>query len=527
KLAVGSSSTAGRKQGSPMTVPFVEVPLGTTEDMLLGGVDFGPTLAGGTRLISTGLLARANGGFIYVDHINLLDSANLRHLLSALDSGVVVIEREGLSGQCEARFALIGTTDTCHIPAGSALKDRVGLIVENHENPSDADRGEIVDRTERFVRDPEGFCEQFATTQRELRQRVLAARKLLSSISIDRFQMSAISAAAVDLGIESSRADLLAVRAARGRGALRRRAPGEDGDLTTAIDYVLMPRADNHAARKPVKRQKLAQGESGFGDLRESPSEALSETASPGAARLRRAESDLQRYETEQHQQNDLETVVHQPQDCPLPGELADPLATQRGSRGNARATSGRRLEQAGASHGRYVGSVPASGRYNQTRRIAIDATLRAAAPHQKLRRAATDRGRDVQADNARVIVKPDDLMLKRLKHRTGLLFIFLVDTSGSMALGRIGHAKGVMLRLLRQAYLNRDSVALIAFRGTSTEVVLEPTSSVELARRAIESMPAGGGTPLAAGLAGAIALVERTRKKMSRETMLLVFTDG
>jgi len=117
--------------------------------------------------------------------------------------------------------------------------------------------------------------------------------------------------------------------------------------------------------------------------------------------------------------------------------------------------------------------------------------------------------------------------MLKRLEHRTGLLFIFLVDTSGSMALGRIGHAKGVMLRLLRQAYLHRDRVALIAFRGTSTEVVLEPTSSMELARRAIESMPAGGGTPLAAGLARAIALVELAHKKIQGETVLLIFTDG
>src|SRR5262249_45452847 len=183
------------------------------------------------------------------------------------------------------------------------------------------DRGEIIDRAEQFIRDPDGFCEHFAAQQSELRQRILAARACLSSISIDRSQVYGISATAVHLGLPSSRADLLAVRAARASAALRGSAKVEEGDLTTAIDYVLMPRAENHAARRAVKRQKAAQGDHGLGDLRESPSEVLSELASPKAARFQRAESDLERYEPEQHQQNDQEGVIRQPQDCTVPRE--------------------------------------------------------------------------------------------------------------------------------------------------------------------------------------------------------------
>src|SRR5262249_47727569 len=277
KSRAGASSNLGRKPGFPMAEPFVEAPLGITEDMLLGGVDFGSTLAGGRRRISSGLLARANGGFVCVDHINLLDSANLRHLLAALDSGVVVIEREGMSGRCEARFALIGTMDSWHMPAEPALRDRIGLIIDHRGKPSNTDRGEIIDRAEQFIRDPDGFCEHFAAPQSELRQRILAARARLSSISIDRSQVYGISATAVHLGLPRSRADLLAVRGARASAALRGGAKVEEADLTTAIDYVLIPRAENHAARQAVKRQKLAQDDHGLGDLRESPSEVLSE----------------------------------------------------------------------------------------------------------------------------------------------------------------------------------------------------------------------------------------------------------
>jgi magnesium chelatase subunit D len=505
--------------------PFVEVPIGVTEDMLLGGADLAWTLGRASRRVSSGLLARANGGFISIDHINLMDSVNLRHVLAALDSGVVIVERDGLSLIHEARFALIGTMDAWDAQTAAALRDRVGLIVEHYEAPSEADRGEIVDRAERFIRDPETFWEDFGSQTRELRAQVAEARSRLASVKIERSQMSRISSTALQLEIESSRADLFSVRAARASAALRGSAEVEEIDVIAAIEYVMLPRAGGQAHGAEAALDALAAGDMDRrneekGSQDDGASEAAFGLAQlPDTARFQGAKSGPRDDESEQGRLKTLDEMIVEPRDWAVPGELVDSGVAQRRFASKVGAKSGRRAEQAGSAHGRYVGAVPAAGRPQQGNRIAIDATLRAAAPHQRLRRAGPDWGP--------VIVKPGDLRFKRLKHRSGVLFIFLVDTSGSMALGRIGHAKGVMIRLLRQAYLKRDRVALMAFRGTSVQVVLEPTGSVDLARRAIAAMPAGGGTPLGAGLAGAIRLADRARKRKEGESVLLIFTDG
>ena len=152
--------------------------------------------------------------------------------------------------------------------------------------------------------------------------------------------------------------------------------------------------------------------------------------------------------------------------------------------------------------------------------RVAIDATLRAAAPFQLKRRARVP-GR------AGVLIEPSDLRFKEFKHRAGILFIFAVDASGSMAINRLAQAKGALTRLLQQAYLHRDKVALISFRGTSSEVLLAPTRSVELAKRLVDALPAGGGTPISAGVIKAIELARLARIQGMPQAMLVLFTDG
>jgi magnesium chelatase subunit D len=516
-------------------LPIVEVPIGVTEDMLLGGIDFASTLAQGSKRASPGLLARANGGSVCADHIDLLDSVNLRHLLTALDCGYVAIERDGISSRHEARFALIATLETFNSETAPALRDRVGLIVHKYEPPSEPERAEIIHRDQRLRRDPARFYKDFAVQTVKLSLDVLIAGSRLSSIHVDRSYVSRLCSAALDLGVESSRADLFAVRAARANAAIRGVFEVEEPDLIAAIEYVLLPRAASGVEQQAVTSQPRTGADDGVPrDRQESQGRGRGEAA---------------------NQKDNIQEVIVEVADCPAPRQLADSRLAPPSARNKAKARSGRRTEQSGSTHGRYVAAMPAGG-HPQGKRIAIDATLRAAAPHQRIRRAAaaspigsslTPGAAGVQpapkppgrrpprparnlkghTDEPRVIIKADDLRVKKLKHRSGSLFIFLVDTSGSMALGRIGHAKGVMIRMLRQAYLHRDRVALIAFRGTTVQVVLEPTSSLELARRAIESMPAGGGTPLAAGLAGAISLAKRTGNKTAGQTVLLVFTDG
>jgi magnesium chelatase subunit D len=523
---------------------MVQVPVGVSQDRLIGGVDFGRTIAEGRRRVAKGLLAEAHGGFICVEHLELLDTVNLRHLLTALDSGVVRIERDGISASHEARFALIGTLHGWDTEAAPALKDRVGLIVEHYEAPSDAERAEVLDRSEASARARDRFDEDFATQTRELRLEVMRARSRLSSIKMDRVQRSRLIGTALELGIESSRADLLAARAARASAALRGVNDVGEDDLKPAVEYVLIPRAGC------VERERIApQPASGADDDRRP--ERIIEQGEPFGSG-----------EKSEELPDRMEDAIIGAQDCLVPVELVNSGIRAGRPLDKAWTRSGRRVERTESTHGRYVSAVPAADGSKKGKRIAIDATLRAAAPYQRIRRTEagsnrqktrvssdlsrlssglSNRGRKLGrsrsapahrdpkggGEKARIIIKPVDLRIKKLKHRSGALFIFLVDTSGSMAVGRIGHAKGVMIRMLRQAYLNRDRVALIAFRGTTVEIVLEPTSSIELARRAIESMPVGGGTPLAAGLGGAIALAERANKKVPGKTVLLVFTDG
>jgi magnesium chelatase subunit D len=536
-----AKASGDAKQSS--TVPFIEMPNSATEDMLLGGVDLGVTLVAGTRHLSTGLLARASGGFVCVDEIDLVESTNLRHLLSALDSGVVIIERDGFSSRHKAGFGLIATMEACDNGTAGALKDRVGLVVAQQEAPSETDRADILDRADRFIKNPGAFCGEFAASTARLRNDISAARARLSATSIDRSYISWISSAAVNLGIESSRADLFAVRAARASAALRGSTRVQEIDVKTAIEYVLLPRTGAGTQKGDIASERLSRNDiDQFGDLQESGEKAaagvMSSSAMPEVWPQRANPGNGQPPDAP-GQGDRINDVIQAPKDSPIPGLLTDSGMVQRGSIWKGRAKSGRRTEQIGNARGRYVGAIPLAGREMHGSRVAIEATLRAAAPLQKVRRGLSDSGSnqnpetrgserpDISKAPGRIIIKSRDLRLKRLKHRTGALFIFLVDTSGSMGVGRIGHAKGVMIRMLRQQYLHRDSVALIAFRGTSVQAMLEPTSSMELARRAIESMPAGGGTPLAAGLVSAIALADRARRKTAREVVLLIFTDG
>ncbi|HST19507.1 MAG TPA: VWA domain-containing protein, partial [Blastocatellia bacterium] len=172
-------------------------------------------------------------------------------------------------------------------------------------------------------------------------------------------------------------------------------------------------------------------------------------------------------------------------------------------------------------ARGRYVSS---SETRNKQARLAIDATLRAAAPFQTTRRLRI--GSTLSPAN-RIKITKSDLRFKRFKSRSGMLFIFAVDASGSMALNRMAQAKGALARLLQQAYLHRDKVALISFRRTEAETLLAPTRSVELAKRLVDALPSGGGTPVAAAVVKALEVARLARLRGITQAMLVLLTDG
>ncbi len=508
RLLAGSAPGSAPGQGG-----LVELPVGVTEDRLLGGLDLEATLARGERVHRSGLLARAHGGLLYADGVNLLDDSTVNHLLAALDSGVVRVERDGLSLVEPARFALIATYDPAEGPPRRHLLDRIGLIVAPVSQAPGHARAEVVRRNLLMDRarlvaatrpgngagNGEGPTEEWADEDAMLHALIMAAREALPEVRISEAQIVQVSQAALALGVEGHRADIFAVRAALASAALAGRDEVGDEDLERAVRFVLLPRA----TRLPQAAEQPPQPEQPPPPQPEQP---------PPDEQQRNDEDD----ETEQPpappEDLTVEDLILSALDAEVPPDVLEtPFTVRRSGRSGSRgSTSGAR-----GRHIRSIPGLPSQGRLD------VVATLRAAAPWQPVRRRETPRHR------GHIRLKADDLHIKKYRSKAGTLFCFVVDASGSMALHRMRQAKGAVNTLLQQAYVHRDQVALLAFRGESAELLLPPSQSVELAKRALDVLPTGGGTPLAAALLAAYQVAEQARARGIHRTTLVLITDG
>jgi magnesium chelatase subunit D len=486
--------------------PVIDLPLNVTTDRLLGGIDLERTVETGAMHYTAGLLAEADGGLLLAAGINLLDTSLVDQVAAALEAGFVRVEREGMSATFHSRFRLIGTYDAAEGQVTAHLKDRAGLLIAGEPAGSAEDIMEAVSRAIRFEQDPRSFAEEFAFETALLQSSIADARARLGEIKMAADDLRRIAEAAVSLGVEGNRADIFAVKAARANAALDARDRVTDEDIIAAIKFVLLPRATKYPA---AEEQKEDTGEVTDG-------EAVSE---PGGGYERMGPNDSRGDDFVERPDRPVEELIVEAMDSPAP---AGALKLARGRIG--RGGSGRRTQALDHARGRYVGS---DSRRNKNARLAIDATLRAAAPHQIARRDRKIASRSDGAKDRQVRIIPDDLRFKRFKRKAGMLFIFAVDASGSMALNRMAQAKGALARLLQQAYLHRDKVALISFRLSAAETILAPTRSVEVAKRIVDSLPTGGATPIAAALVEAMSLARLARSRGLSRAMLLLFTDG
>ncbi|MDO6416203.1 magnesium chelatase subunit D [Sphingomonas sp. BIUV-7] len=458
---------AALQAGLPADVAVRRVPLHVDDERLLGGIDLTETLARGEAVSRIGLLAEADGGMLVLPMADRLSDATAARIAAVIDTGEVVIERDGIALRAGTRFVTVVLDDGIEPEEGppAALVERMAFWIdlEGVRSPG-------------LGQDP-GYPVLAPEDDRMLEQVGCEAAETPELLEV------VVRTAAV-LGIDSIRPVLFALRAARASAKLARRCAIADADLTLAARLVLAPRA----TRMPAPAD-------------ETPSEP------PPPSQRDDGEEDSAVTAP-------IEDIVLAAALAALPKNVLARIAAGRSRRGrniNARGGGERRKSSV---RGRPMGAragVPGGGQ-----RLALIDTLRAAAPWQTVRKCGP----------GRVAIRRDDLRVRRFETRAEAVTIFAVDASGSSALARLAEAKGAVELLLAEAYVKRAQVALVAFRGSTAEIVLPPTRSLARARRSLADLPGGGGTPLAAGLNAARDLAEAARAR-GRTPFVVILTDG
>ncbi|MEU8291668.1 putative cobaltochelatase [Streptomyces pseudogriseolus] len=507
--------------GASRPARMVELPVGASEDRLVGALDIERALAEGVKAFEPGLLAAAHRGILYVDEVNLLHDHLVDLLLDAAAMGASYVEREGVSVRHAARFLLVGTMNPEEGELRPQLLDRFGLTVEVAASREPDERVEVVRRRLAYDDDPAGFAARWADEEAAVRQRIVAARQLLPSVRLGDGALRQIAATCAAFEVDGMRADIVMARTATALAAWAGRTDVLAEDVRQAALLALPHRRRRNPFDAPgLDEDKLDETLEEFsdssGDDDPDPDGDGGGPGGPGGGG--QPEPD------EGPAGDGAGARPEEGEGAPAPGgggeqspvRAAEPFRTKVLSvPGIGEGAAGRR-SRARTEHGRTTGAHRPRGTLTK---LHLAATVQAAAPHQRAR-GRSGRG---------LVVRRDDLRQAAREGREGNLVLFVVDASGSMAARqRMSAVKGAVLSLLLDAYQRRDKVGLVTFRGSAADVALPPTSSVDAAAARLESLPTGGRTPLAAGLLKAhdVLRVERLRDP-ARRALVVVVTDG
>ncbi|MEU4692723.1 VWA domain-containing protein [Actinoplanes sp. NPDC023714] len=543
-------SPAGERPAS-----LVELPVGATEDRVVGTLDIQRALSDGVKAYEPGLLAAAHRGVLYVDEVNLLPDHLVDLLLDAAAMGRAHVERDGVSVKHAARFLLVGTMNPEEGEPRPQLVDRFGLVVNVAAPRNAAQRAEVVRRRLAYEADPDGFAARYRDAERDYAARIAEARALLPSVKLPDAELDRIARVCLAYGVDGMRADIVVARSAVALAAWKGRDVVNAEDVADAARLALPHRRRTDPLDPPgTDEEKLEQAlaeaerqaqeddddpEGGDDPEGEGPPDGGgpqgpsggggSDPSGTGGSPAPDASSAPQAGGRPETQESRGPAPDDSPQQTPQPDAPGQSTAGAVASAGQAYRTrtltiaargegghAGRR-SPAFARRGRVVGSRPPLGRLAGAPHL--PATLRAA-----IERSALESG---AAGDLRVI--PRDLREAVHVGREANLVLFVVDASGSMAARkRMTLVKTAVLSLLRDAYQRRDRIGMITFRGAEAEVVLPPTSSHEVGVMRLAALRTGGRTPLAAGLrAAASTIATERRRDPRRRPLLILVTDG
>jgi magnesium chelatase subunit D len=529
---------------------LAELPVGASEDRLIGSLDLERALTEGVKAFDPGLLAAAHRGVLYVDEVNLLHDHLVDLLLDAAALGICYVERDAVSVRHAARFLLVGTMNPEEGELRPQLLDRFGLTVEVTASRDPAERAEVVRRRLSFEDDPDDFAARWAGEERALAARVAEARGRLREVVLSDAALRQIATVCAAFGVDGMRADLITAHAAVAHAAWRGSGEVTAEDIREAVRLALphrrrrdpfdAPGLDESELDDLLGRSDPECGPAGSDSGRDpggdpdpdhDPEPGPDHDPDPGpggdGGRDRgsngqapgNGQGPVERREAGEGQRagdGHAAASGQAPPAAQRPAEAGEPYRVRPLAVPGLGTGSPGRRSRARTPYGRISGARVPVGRLTSPH---LTATLRAAAPYQR------ERGRTGPG----LIVRPDDLREAVREGREGNLVLFVVDASGSMAARRrMGAVKGAVLSLLLDAYQRRDKVGLVTFRGAGAELVLPPTSSVQAGAARLRELPTGGRTPLAAGLrrAAEVLRVERLRDP-SRRPLLVVVTDG
>ena len=483
----------------PTQTPLRRVPLNINDTALLGGLDLGATLQAGKPIALQGLLSQADGGVLVLAMAERMSVSSAARFGSVLDTGMVALQRDGLDTSTQASLGLValdeGANDDEQMPA--SLADRLAFRLLMGAQDEDEEG-------------PEWSA-----------QEVLKARQLLPQVTMDDEAVQALCAAALALGIDSLRASVFAVRVARAAAALSGSHTVEEEHTGVAARLVLAPRATRLPPQAPPESQE-DEAETPPEEAKEAPPEPPSPDAQNNEAQENSPPEEPDETQNEDPGPSEnLADLVLEAAQAAIPAGLLASLKIGQLQRAKTPTSGSAGALQKNALRGRPVGARKGEPRAGQ--RINVLETLRAAAPWQKLRQrqlALTD------SKKQGIVVRKEDFHVTRFRQSGQTTTVFVVDASGSSALNRLAEAKGAVELLLADCYVRRDSVAVLAFRGQTAELILPPTRSLARAKRSLAALPGGGGTPLANAIEASMLLADQLRKK-GETPIVVLLTDG